>query len=578
MGRMYGAIAKKGAFWWISAEPHVAMKLRRLFDGSARGEKNEVILKASDATAHELVWFMTRHPFEVGDGVDIAAAAGRHQAILDSIDATRRPEYVPPAFDLAVPARDYQAVGADQIVRSGGCLIADDLGLGKTVTLICVMLAEGALPAVVVTLTHLCKQWKEMLARFAPKLRVHVINRGTPYDFNDTIYSELAASGRRRIVKNGIKLPPDVVILNYHKLHGWADSLVGFGPKYLAFDEIQELRKGDASKKGEAATALSRSVRYRSGASATPIYNYGAEIWHIIEVLRPGLLGSYEEFCREWCTGSERKKVVKDPAALRAFLLESGAMLRRTRRDVGRELPPMQRIWVDIETDPAKLKDVSESVAELARVVLRTNIDPFAKMKAAGELDWKLRQATGLAKVRGVVDFVTMAIEGGTSRVLLYGHHHLVFDAWEEGLATNGIKVSRYTGRESDTQKSRSVKAFEAGDTPVLMMANRAGAGVDGLQFICSTSIVGELDWSPGVHIQGEGRLDRDGQVDPVTAFYLTAEDGSDPVIQEVLGLKNTQRAGIVDGALGASSQAEEVDMSRMQRLAEAYLKTRGLL
>lgn len=585
--RTYGEIILRrgpaGEFFWIKAEPQVAMRLRRLFDGATRSDENHVIIRASDAASHDLEWFMQRYPL-VTHGDDIAERSARHQAMLERVAETRRPDYKPPSFELAIPAREYQAVGADQIVRTGGTLIADDLGLGKTVTLICAMLSGEGLPAVVVTLTHLCNQWAKMIKQFAPALKTHVVNRGTPYDLADISFTVAGDGGKRRIVKNGIRRMPDVVILNYHKLHKWAERLVEYGPKFVAFDEIQELRKGAGSgskviQKGEAAIALSACARLRAGASATPIYNYGAEIYEVINVLRPQLLGSKEEFLREWCEGPHDKARVVDPPALRAFLLETGAMLRRTRKDVGRELPPMQRVWMTVETDPEKLKDISESVAELARTVLKVDTDPFAKFRAAGELDYQLRQATGLAKARGVVDFVTMAYEGTRERILLYGHHHLVYDAWEEGLAKNGLRVARYTGAESDKQKEQSIQRFISGDAQVLMMANRAGAGVDGLQFHCNTSVVGELDWSPGVHLQGEGRLDRDGQVNPVTSYYLVAEDGSDPVIEEVLGLKNAQRAGIVDGALGASSQADDVaeGESRMKRLAMQYLKARGL-
>jgi hypothetical protein len=69
-------------------------------------------------------------------------------------------------------------------------------------------------------------------------------------------------------------------------------------------------------------------------------------------------------------------------------------------------------------------------------------------------------------------------------------------------------------------------------------MSLRSGAGLDGLQKRCSTMVFGELDWSPGVHHQCIGRLDREGQEQPVTAMFLVCDDGSDPPMMEVLGLK----------------------------------------
>lgn len=75
------------------------------------------------------------------------------------------------------------------------------------------------------------------------------------------------------------------------------------------------------------------------------------------------------------------------------------------------------------------------------------------------------------------------------------------------------------------------------------------------------------------MHHQCIGRLDREGQTEPVTAIYLVAEDGSDPPIMEVLGVKASQASNIVDPSLGV--QAAHADDSRLRGLIDRYLKTR---
>lgn len=70
------------------------------------------------------------------------------------------------------------------------------------------------------------------------------------------------------------------------------------------------------------------------------------------------------------------------------------------------------------------------------------------------------------------------------------------------------------------------------------------GNGIDGLQHACRTVVFGELEWPPGVIDQNIGRVQRDGQTDPVTAYILVSESGSDPVMTEVLGVKREQLEG----------------------------------
>ena len=100
----------------------------------------------------------------------------------------------------------------------------------------------------------------------------------------------------------------------------------------------------------------------------------------------------------------------------------------------------------------------------------------------------------------------------------------------------------------------------------------RAGAGIDGLQKICRNVVFGEIDWSPAVHEQFTGRVYRDGQVDPVMAYYLLADSGSDPVVADVLGIKRAQLEGIRDPSANVIA-TNQTDPERIKRLAEDYLR-----
>lgn len=71
------------------------------------------------------------------------------------------------------------------------------------------------------------------------------------------------------------------------------------------------------------------------------------------------------------------------------------------------------------------------------------------------------------------------------------------------------------------------------------------------------------------------GRVYRDGQPDPVMAYYLVADSGSDPVVADVLGLKKAQSDAVRDPS-AALIQASQSDPARVKRLAEDFLRQRG--
>jgi len=83
--------------------------------------------------------------------------------------------------------------------------------------------------------------------------------------------------------------------------------------------------------------------------------------------------------------------------------------------------------------------------------------------------------------------------------------------------------------------------------------------------------VVGELDWSPKIHDQLIGRVDRDGQQDQVTAFFMVTDCGSDPPIIDILGLKSSQSHNILNPLQAMEEQYS--DESRMKVFAEKFLQ-----
>lgn len=537
------------------------MRLKRVFGKLDTASHGQHRISDSIENARDLEWFLSRYPMTMNsaDAERLSERVARHRERETLVDGLLSRRIQPQPFDLAIPARDYQKIAAALALETRGLLLADDVGIGKTASSICLLTDPRTLPALVVTLTHLPRQWQDEIARFAPGLRTHIIKKGQPYDITQT--------GRQT---NQLRFPeafPDVLIMNYHKLSGWAETIAPL-VKTVIFDECQELRRSE-SDKYKSAKFIADRAEWRLGLSGTPIYNYGGEFWSVLNVLRPGALGDSGEFYREWCSGWGEKAHIRSPKAFGSYLREGGVMLRRTRAEVGRELPPLTKVPHHIDADTVALDRVSKSCAELARLILsQGETYKGQKRQASEELSNKLRQATGIAKAPFVASFVKLLVESG-EKVVLYGWHRDVYTIWNDSL--RDLKPVMFTGSESPAQKEQSRKAFIDGETPILIMSLRAGAGLDGLQGHCRTVVFGELDWSPGVHEQAIGRVHRDGQGDPVVAYFLMADSGADPIIADVLGIKNLQIQGVRDPNVPLVERLQ-VDRDHIKKLAAGYL------
>jgi hypothetical protein len=292
-----------------------------------------------------------------------------------------------------------------------------------------------------------------------------------------------------------------------------------------------------------------------------------------MDVIKPGSLGTRDEFKHAHCNGAEPKLSLKEPAAFGCMLRDAGLMLRRTREDVGLEMPPVTVVPHTVQSDHRVFDDVESRAAELARLVLDKSAGQEDRFKASGDLDQMLRQATGLAKAPYVADFVELLLSDDEP-IVLFGWHKAVYEVWRERLAR--FEPRFYTGDETPKQKDEAVKAFIAGDTKLLVISLRSGSGVDGLQKVCRTCVFGELDWSPGVHEQCTGRIDRPGQLQRVVSYYLVSESGSDPVVADVLGVKRAQIEGVRNPNRSDVVQQIERSDDHIKRLAERYLQKSG--
>jgi hypothetical protein len=610
-----------GRRWVVECKPHLAIRLKRIFPRLGKLARETYSLSDTAEVARDLEWFIARHPLSMSEETlaYLTARAAEHRDKTTIVDALLSGREKLPPLELALPAREYQKPPAAIVLASGGLLVGDSMGLGKSAEAICMFCDERTLPALIVTMTSLPEQWRAEVQKFAPALRVAVLQHTTPYDLTKGCasgkhkFTEKAPGNPSRCKRCGAKpretykghpsLPaPDVIITSYSKIHGWAETLAPV-IQSVVWDEVAELRRatanGQPTQKYAAAKLLADAVSFRMGLSGTPVLNWGSEMFHVMEVCRPGALGTLEEFHEEWTSISHagEQRSVKDPKAFGTYLRDEGLFLRRTREDVGRELPPVTNVLHEVSADLSALDVIGDRCAELARFIVGIDkvaprgaeaspemgpVDPTKKargahMAASDELSWKLRQATGIAKAPFCAEFIRMLADQ-VGKVLLFGWHREVYRLWMELLSERDgmpdLRPVMHTGSESAPAKQKARADFLDGESQVLIMSLRSAAGVEGLQTVCSDVVYGELDWSPGIHDQDTARLHRDGVARPVFAYYLWTDEGSDPIVMDTLGLKGAESGAIRDPHADIVEQLSGGG-HQVKKLAQAYLEQR---
>jgi hypothetical protein len=547
--RTYGflALSKNKKEWIISnAEAHVCIRLKQLFPRIPKTSEGPFEIIRDPATDADVKWFMERYPFQVSDRDRDILEQSCRDLIQNQAEMERLflPDYKPPVFIGLKPGQEvrrYQGQAIELGDKSGGLLLADPCGSGKTYTGIAFALDTNKLPAAVVCQTHLQGQWVEKAAAFS-HIRVCVIKTTRPHDLPEA----------------------DIYIFRYSQLAGWTDVFAKKIFRTVIYDEPQDLRHGTKSDKGKSAAILSKHATWKLGLTATPIFGFGVEIFNVMSYINDTILGDEGDFLREWTTGGP-KPLLKDPKALGTYLRDSYAFLRRTKAEIGRDMPPVNKIIEPVPYDEKAVHDIEALARQLA--IKATTGSFIERGQAARDLDIMVRQATGVAKAQFVAAYVRIIVESGEP-VILLGWHRAVYDIWLREL--RDLHPVMFTGSESASQKAKALDDFKTGRTKLLIMSLRSAAGIDGLQFICNTMIFGELDWAPGVLHQAIERISREGQENPVTAIFLVADGGSDPPMIELLGLKSSEAQQVIDPLTGPEVTVSDRD--KIRSLVARYL------
>ena len=522
IGRTYGTLSynRRAKCWTIKGEPCVTELAKRLFPGCEGRGRGVARFTAHRRIIGDLNWLMLRYPLEIREADrerwEQALEEAREYAVRRERQRTAPQFAVPPAGRFEGELMPFQQQGLAFLLSSNRALLADEMGLGKTVQALAYLASTAGFPALVVVPAHLVRTWTREAERFLRlENGIHVIRGLTPYE-----------------------LPPaDIYIIHYLLLRGWKNALPELNARTVIFDEIQELRRAGTEKYSAASLASSAS-EHVIGLSGTPIYNNGGEIWNVVNILDFHFLGDWESFSREWCYGYNSNIVAK-PEILGDYLRSEGLMLRRTKQDVLKQLPPKRRLVQEIDWDDALYREMIAPA--FSRLRLLDGADESRRALIEDQISQDERQATGCAKAPYVAAFVRTLLEGG-EKVLLFAHHHRVMDIYKKELKP--YRPAFITGRETDAQKDAALNAFMLGKTDLCVISLRSASGLNLQRATCV--VFGELDWSPAVHSQAEDRAHRIGQEDSLLCYYLVSPKGSDQEMQQALGLKVSQFIGLM--------------------------------
>ncbi len=476
------------------------------------------------------------------------------KAYLEKLAKVEESATLNPAIPSGLKAelRDYQEIGFRWMVRldhwgAGACL-ADDMGLGKTVQTIAFLLykaAEGA--SLVVAPASVLMNWSRELARFAPSLKVTVLNE----------------QDDRAVALTGLG-EYDVVLTTYGLLVREKEALTAVEWNVICLDEAHTI-KNRGTKMSEAAMSLKSGSRVIL--TGTPVQNYLGELWNLFQFLNPGLLGSYEAFSQKFIIPVENLQDKDRQSQLKRMI--QPFMLRRTKSEVVEELPEKTEIFRSVPMS------ASEAVAyEAMRLKAKNELEQDTRMNMnALAAITRLREAACAmplvrngwteepTKVSALRELVGDIISGGNS-VLVFSQFTGFLDIVSAMLEKEGVQHFYLQGSTPLKKRQEMVNGFQRGEKPVFLISLKAG-GL-GLNLTGANYVI-HLDpwWNPAIEQQATDRAYRIGQQQNVTVYHLIAANS---IEEKILRLHKTKQ-NLADAILEGTSVSHAITLDELREL-----------
>jgi superfamily II DNA or RNA helicase len=451
----------------------------------------------------------------------LAKLRAEHDEAAERISRSRATEGEPLDLPLGGTLEPFQWAGVRYALDARRCFIADEQGLGKTVEALAALEADDAFPAVVVCPASLKLNWEREAARWLPHRTTTLV------------------SG-----KSGAPEPADITILNYEIVSAHRETLARRRAKALVLDE-SHLAKNPRAKRTQAVRRLAASLPadgLRLALTGTPVLNHAEEL---ISQLR--VLGRLEDFG----SGARFARQFQGPLLEERlhWHLRRTCFVRRLKREVLPQLPEKRQVVLPVALDneqeyrlaeqdviawlreqPLDLSELDAKIARVLRAERLAQLTTLQRLAAKGKLH---------AALAWIHDFLASG-----EPLVVFARHVEV----QEAVLDRFPDAVHLIGRDAVPEREATVRAFQAGDGPQLLIAATRVAAQGFTLTRASNVAFLELEWTPAMHDQAEDRLHRIGQRDAVTAWYLLAAGTIDETMAELIARKRGVVGAVTDG------------------------------
>lgn len=410
----------------------------------------------------------------------------------------------------------HQRAGIEYCLGGQHIFIADEPGLGKTITALGVANALESRLILVIAPTSLCENWRRESERWLCHGSALVLDSAGAMKeiFIEQKMARVVIISYGRVInkenlKNLKRLPFDLLILD--ECH--------------ALKNIKSQRAKQIFGKGGLVDAANERGAKVLALSGTPVVNRPIEIYGITKKLCPEAINdiSWFEYGLKYCNGWQGRWGWDFTGASNlkelGHRLRSHFMLRRTKEAVLENLPEKMINVVYLSESKEARRLISEINSWETLTLMKSQKINFTEVSEA-------RKKLGLEKVQKAAEYIETLIESGHEKIVVFAHHIDVLEQLDLALQKHNPVVLH--GGTSVALRPKLVDAFQGQKEIKLFIGSITAAGVGLTLTAASYVVIVEPSYVPGENEQAMDRCHRIGQKKSVIVDFLVHKNSLD--------------------------------------------------
>lgn len=449
----------------------------------------------------------------------------------------------PYIFD-SVEYYPHQVDGIRELAKRKSFLLADDMGLGKSLqalTVFAIDVKRGwAKTCLVVCPATLKGNWADEVEKFTGFS--YEVLEGTPAE-RYAMLKEFASWDE-----------PKILIVNYEQVTAHLHELDTLRFDVAIFDEAQYLKNPKAKRTQASLSLYSRRSFLLTG---TPMLNHVNELWALLHRIDPAAWPKYWGFLNRYAVfgGYKDKQIVgvKNEKELTEKL--QNVMLRRLKKDV-LDLPEVQIIErrVNLTADQKKLYDEVLNEMRLQRVDaddpddIENALTKFLRLKQICGTTLPFTGTDHSSKLDLAVEDDIELLENG-NRIVVFTQFRDVQECYIKRIVSSDAPIFELNGDTKKEARSLIVKEWGMTKEPgiIVCMLQVAGLGLN-MTAARHASFLDKL-FVPGLNRQAIDRLHRIGQdkTQPVQIREYICRNTIENRVNQILRTKSKLFGEIVE-------------------------------